>query len=359
MGEPDGFQPQQVGYDEYLGILSVSSEFSQGLDARLVPNLVLKPERMAALKKVSRSAITAGKRGELAQVLEPIDSIEALAQIDQKFANFSEDFIRRSVKAQKPFYLIHSFSRVHNDNYPAKGYAGKSPAGFPYKDAVVEVDDIVGRLMQTLKDTGQLDNTLVFFTSDNGPSDDLLPDSGYTPFRGGKGSTWEGGVRVPGIAFWPGMISAGRQSDGLFDLMDLFNTSLAVTGNSAKVPKDRYIDGIDQSSFLLSDQGVSNRESVYMYAERQLMAIRWEEFKVHLKVFDVKRAGANLDESLVSSTGMSPWVYNLYVDPKEQVSTGHRNFEWGLPRVVGIAGRHLATFQKYPAKDLGLAKPVQ
>ncbi|MBC2688826.1 arylsulfatase [Pseudomonas kielensis] len=359
LGEPDGFQPQQVGYDEYLGILSVSSEFSQGLDARLVPNLVLKPERMAALKKVSRSAITAGKRGELAQVLEPIDSIEALAQIDQKFANFSEDFIRRSVKAQKPFYLIHSFSRVHNDNYPAKGYAGKSPAGFPYKDAVVEVDDIVGRLMQTLKDTGQLDNTLVFFTSDNGPSDDLLPDSGYTPFRGGKGSTWEGGVRVPGIAYWPGMISAGRQSDGLFDLMDLFNTSLAVTGNSAKVPKDRYIDGIDQSSFLLSDQGVSNRESVYMYAERQLMAIRWEEFKVHLKVFDVKRAGANLDESLVSSTGMSPWVYNLYVDPKEQVSTGHRNFEWGLPRVVGIAGRHLATFQKYPAKDLGLAKPVQ
>lgn len=359
LGELEGFQPQQVGYDEYFGILSVSSEFSQGLDARLVPNLVLNPQRMAALNKVSRSAITAGNRGESARVVEPIDSIEALAEIDQKFAGFSEDFIRRSVKEQKPFYLVHAFSRVHNDNYPAKGYAGKSPAGYPYKDAVVEVDDIVGRLMKTLKDTGQLDNTLVFFTSDNGPSDDLLPDSGYTPFRGAKGTTWEGGVRVPGIVYWPGMVSAGRQSDGLFDLMDLFNTSLAITGNTRKIPTDRYIDGIDQSSFLLNEQGLSNRQSVFMYAERQLMAIRWEEFKVHLKVFDVKRAGANIDEALISSTGLSPWVYNLYVDPKEQVSTGHRNFEWGLPRVIAIAGRHLASFQKYPPKDLGLAKPVQ
>ncbi|MNO67067.1 hypothetical protein D3C76_578700 [compost metagenome] len=96
-----------------------------------------------------------------------------------------------------------------------------------------------------------------------------------------------------------------------------------------------------------------------MYAERQFMAMRWEEFKVHFKIFDVKHPGANIDESLVTSTGMSPWVYNLYVDPKEQTSTGHRNFEWGLPRILSQAGRHLATFQKYPPKDLGLAKPVQ
>ncbi|MCY1403744.1 choline-sulfatase [compost metagenome] len=359
LGEPDGFQPQQVGYDEYYGILSVASEFSQALDARMVPNLVLRPERMAALKQVSRSAITSGKRGELAKVAEPIDSIEALAEIDQKFADFSDDFIRRSAKASKPFYLVHAFSRVHNDNYPAKGYAGKSPAGFPYKDAVVEVDDIVGRLMQTLKDTGQLDNTLVFFTSDNGPSEDLLPDGGYTPFRGGKGTTWEGGVRVPGIAYWPGMVPAGQESDGLFDLMDLFNTSLAVAGRADKIPADRYIDGVDQTSFLLADAGKSNRDAVFMYAERQFMAMRWEEFKVHFKIFDVKHPGANIDESLVTSTGMSPWVYNLYVDPKEQTSTGHRNFEWGLPRILSQAGRHLATFQKYPPKDLGLAKPVQ
>ncbi len=359
LGEPDGFQPQQVGYDEYYGILSVASEFSQGLDARLVPNLVLRPERMAALNKVSRSAITSGKRGEVAKVAEPIDSIESLAEIDQKFASFSEDFIRRNAKANKPFYLVHAFSRVHNDNYPAKGYAGKSPAGFPYKDAVVEVDDIVGRLMQTLKDTGQLDNTLVFFTSDNGPAEDLAPDGGYTPFRGGKGTTWEGGVRVPGIAYWPGMIQAGRQSDGLFDLMDLFNTSLAVAGSADKIPGDRYIDGIDQSSFLLNDAGQSNRETVFMYSERQLMALRWNEFKVHLKVFDVKQTGANIDESTISGTGLSPWVYNLYTDPKEARSTGHRNFEWGLPRIVGLAGRHLASLQKYPPKDLGLAKPVQ
>lgn len=359
LGEPDGFQPQQVGYDEYLGILSVASEISQALNPHLVPNLVLRPERMAALNKVSLRAITGGKRGEPAKVVEKIDTLEKFAEIDQRFADFSDDFIRREAKANKPFYLVHSFSRVHNDNYPAKGYAGKSPAGFPYKDAVVEVDDIVGRLMKTLKDTGQLENTLVFFTSDNGPSEDLAPDGGYTPFRGGKGTTWEGGVRVPGIAYWPGIIKAGRESDGLFDLMDLFNTSLAVAGAGDRIPSDRYIDGVDQSSFLLADDGKSNREAVFLFSEKQLMAVRWQEFKVHLKVFDVKQPGSSIDESLISSTGLSPWVYNLYNDPKEVRSTGHKNFEWGLPRILNLATRELVSFQKFPPKDLGLAKPGQ
>lgn len=147
--------------------------------------------------------------------------------------------------------------RVHNDSYPAEGYAGKSPAGFPYKDAILEVDDIVARLIDVLEETGELENTFIFLTSDNGANEDLFPDNGFQPWRGGKGTTWEGGVRVPGIAYWPGMIAPGRQSDGLFDLTDFFNTSLALAGVSDSIPSERFIDGIDQSSFLLADDGKS------------------------------------------------------------------------------------------------------
>lgn len=357
LGEADGYQPQQVGYDEYFGILSVVSEYTQGLDTRRYPELIHNSARKVALDKVSEPAVTTAHKGEPSKVVTRLDSLEKVAEIDQQFAAYSEDFIHRAVQAKKPFYLVHAFSRVHNDNFPAKAFAGKSPAATPYKDAVIEVDDIVGRLMKKLTDEGIADNTLVFFTSDNGANEDAWPDAGFQPWRGGKGTTWEGGVRVPGIAYWPGMIKPGRESDGLFDLMDLFNTSVSLGG--ASLPTDRYIDGVDQTSFLLADNGQSNREAVFMYSERNLMAVRWEEYKVHFKVFQTSVPGSNIDESTLVSTGLSPWVYNLYLDPKEQKSVGHRTFEWGLPRIIGLVGGHMTTYRKYPMKDLGLAKPVQ
>ena len=86
------------------------------------------------------------------------------------------------------------------------------------------------------------------------------PDAAFTPFRCAKGSTWEGGVRVPGILHWPGMIEPGRQSDGLFDFNDILPTLLGLAGESARLPSDRYIDGVDQSSFLLAPEGLSNRK---------------------------------------------------------------------------------------------------
>lgn len=359
LGEADGSYPHQVGYDEYYGILSVISDFSQHFDKRLYPDLVLNPDRMAELRKVSEPTITKGVKNGSLQVADEITSLEELGEIDQRFADFSEDFIRRNVKDKKPFYLVHSFARLHNDTYPAKGYEGKSPAKFPYRDAMLEVDDICARIIKILEETGQSENTLVFFTSDNGANEDLFPDSGHQPFNGGKGSTWEGGVRVPGIAYWPGTISPGQVSEGLFDLCDLFNTSLGIARISDKIQSENYIDGIDQSSFLIAENGESKRDAVFIYAENALMAVRWLEYKVHFKVFQNQVPRRNLDQSTVQELGMSPWVYNLYVDPKEQASTGHSRFEWGLPQIVKRAARHESTFINYPRKDIGLRKPGQ
>ena len=164
---------------------------------------------MKIFKSLSEyNGIVEGKKGGDLKVAYQLATPQQMGNVDQDFANFSVDFIKRATEAKKPFYLIHAFAKVHFDNYPGDGYQGRSAAKLPYRDAVVEVDDIVGRLMKTLEETGQADNTLVFFTSDNGPEEDSYPDSGFTPFRAGKGTTWEGGVRVPAIAYWPGMIKA-------------------------------------------------------------------------------------------------------------------------------------------------------
>ncbi len=356
VGEPEGTRPHEVGYDEYLGILAVNSEITQSLDERLYPDLVLRPERLAALRKLVLPVVTAGEKGKPARTVKEFKTIDEVGNSDQMFADYSVDFIKRSVTEKKPFYLVHAFSKVHNDNYPATGYKGKSPAGFPYKDAIVEVDDIVGRLMTTLKETEQLGNTFVFFTSDNGANEDTWPDGGYNPWRGGKGTTWEGGVRVPGIAYWPGMIAPRPASDGLFDLMDLFNTSLAIAGETKRISDKRYIDGIDQTGFLLADNGESARQCVVMYSEKEVTAIRWMEYKVHTKVYQSATAMKNLDESVLSKA-VWPWVYNLYMDPKEQRSTGHRYFEWGLTAVVSMLNDHAGTYAKFPMKSLGLELP--
>jgi arylsulfatase A-like enzyme len=357
LGEAEGTRPHEVGYEEYLGILGVASEMTQAIDARIYPDLVLRPDRLNALRKLAKPEVTSGKKGSPAAVVKEIKTPEEMSTIDQMFADYSVDFIKKSAGDQKPFYLVHAFSRLHNDNYPAPGYAGKSPAGFPYRDAVVEVDDIVGRLIETLKQVGQLENTLVFFTSDNGGNEDVWPDSGFQPWRGGKGTTWEGGVRVPAIAYWPGMIAPRAASDGLFDLMDLFNTSLSIAGVADRISDKRYIDGVDQTGFLLADDGQSVRQTVFMYGGGSMVAMRWKEYKIHTSVYLTQQPMRNLDESVLTGTGDWPWVYNLYMDPKEQRSTGHRYFEWGFAAVSPMMRVHLGTFMKYPRKSLGLEVP--
>jgi arylsulfatase len=208
--------------------------------------------------------------------------------------------------------------------------------------------------MATLQETGQADNTFVFFASDNGPEEDSYPDSGFTPFRAGKGTTWEGGVRIPGIAYWPGVIKPGRVSDGLFDLMDLFNTSLALGGIEDKIPPERYIDGIDQTSFLLSDDGASNRQAVFSYNQADFSGLRWGEFKAYFKVQLADQPFSNISMSTYVPVGVSPWVFDLYRDPKERLTRSNSDYEWAYGAILQLQSAHAATFVKYPKKDIGL-----
>jgi arylsulfatase len=355
IGEGEGMQPHQVGYDEFHGFLSVVSEYTQYMDAAKYPQLMLNPDRLKTFKSLSEyNAIVEGKKGSTLKVLYPLDTPKQMGNVDQDFAAWSIDFIKRAAQANKPFYLMHAFAKVHFDNYPGDGFRGRSPSKLPYKDAVVEVDDIVGRLIQTLKDTGQEQNTLVIFTSDNGPEEDAYPDSGFTPFRGGKGTTWEGGVRVPFVAYWPGVIKGGRVSDGLFDLMDLFNTSLAIGGITSKIPTERYIDGVNQVGFLLADGGETARQAVFSYNQADFSAVRWGEFKAYFAVQLFDQPFSNISMSTFVPIGVSPWVFDVYRDPKERLTRSNSDYEWVYGPILQVQGAHAATFKKYPKKDIGL-----
>lgn len=354
IGEAEGMRPQDIGFDEYYGYYPAQKELSQAHDKRRYPDLALNPERLEMLRKTGASeALIHGFKGGVTEEVALVDSIEAMAEGDRLLKEFTVKKIKELAQDGKPFFLEHAFMKVHTDNFPSKAFEGKSKSKYQFKDSLVEVDAYMGEIVQALDDAGVLENTFIFVTSDNGPQLDGWPDAGYTPFRGAKGSAWEGGVRIPGIAYWKNMISPGRESDELFDLMDLFNTSLRLAGATDKIPTDRYIDGIDQTSFLLIDDGHSNREKVYIWMGTTLAAMRMYEYKIHIKVLQTHAQWLNIDMATISDIGLAPWLFNLYIDPKEEYPVGHRMSAW-LASMTAELKAHAATFRKYPPKDIGL-----
>jgi arylsulfatase len=354
VGEAEGMRPQDVGFDEYFGYYTTQKEMSQVHDPRRYPDLALDPEKRARYEEAATSnALIHGFKGGETTEISHIESTHDVAIADQILADFTVRRIAELAKQDKPFFLEHCFIKVHCDNFANPEFEGASASKYPYKDAVVEVDMHVGSIIDALEEAGVLEETFVFLTSDNGPQMDGWPDAGYTPFRGAKGTTFEGGVRVPGIAYWKGMITPGRESDGVFDLMDLFNTSLTLAGQSDVLPDDRYYDGIDQTSFLLQDEGRSNRECVFFWWGSKFMALRMREYKLHTAVVQPASTHMYIDMATLQSTGLGGWLFNLYIDPKEEQAVGHRLNPW-LASLGAEVKAHAATLRKYPPKDIGL-----
>jgi arylsulfatase A-like enzyme len=353
MGENQGSQPQNVGFDDFRGFLSVSDMYTEWRDPHYNPEVALSPARTQYMERLpfDKDDVHATKGGRLESV--GLIDTETIKNLDQNWAGYAEDFLHRAAGQPKPFFLYYAPRGCHFDSYPNETYAGKSPARTTYSDCIVEMDDIFGRVLRTLRDTGQLENTLVFFTSDNGPEQEV-PPYGRTPFRGGKGSTWEGGVRVPTFAYWPGMI-VPRRSDGVFDLADLFPTSLAVAGKGGAaagklVPANRYIDGIDQLSFMLGESGETNRRSVIYFLNDQLSATRIDEFKYFVvaqvpNAFTTRGQQGGFTGSIQNGAGAM--MFNLYTNPQEDDSVGIRHIPMTLPLQTELE-RYKGVLKKFP-----------
>ncbi len=351
LGENSESQPHNVGFDDFYGFLSVSDMYTEWRDPYFFPEIVYNKARTQWIENqpFNKCFVHAAKGGALENVEEV--TIPVLSLLDDKWATYSIDFLRRMAGGQRPWFLYHCTRGAHFDNYPHERFLGTSPAKHPYKDTLVELDDIVGRLVNVLRETGQLENTLIFISSDNGPEMETWPDAAYTPFRCAKGSTWEGGQRVPAVLHWPGMIDPGRASDGLFSQMDLFPTMLTLASANERVPADRYIDGVDQTSFLLAPDGPSNRKYQYYWLGRTFSALRVGEYKFMVASIsdgdhDVLNPGGFTGVSQRYPYGR---LYNLYLDPKETRSYLIRKLAY-LESFQSGMRNHLATFKKYPPK---------
>ncbi len=355
MGENEGSQPQNVGFDDFRGFLSVSDMYTEWRDPHYNPEVALSPQRTQFMQRLpfDKDDVHAVKGGTIEKVQEI--NLETIKNLDREWAKYGENFLRKMAKSDKPFFLYYNTRGCHFDNYPNEYYAGRSPSRTTYGDCMIEMDDIFGKLVNALKETGQLENTLIVLSSDNGPEQEVAP-YGHTPFRGGKGSTWEGGVRVPTFVYWPGMIQP-RKSDGLFDLADLFNTFISLAGKPGAelgklLPPDRYTDGIDQVSFLLGNQGESNRRSVIHYWNTQLSAIRMDEFKA-LRLAQLPNSLTQRGEMGGFTGTVAPTagavIFNLYTNPQEDESVGIRHIPMALPFDAEIQ-RYLEVMKKYPSK---------
>lgn len=354
IGENEGSQPQNVGFDDFRGFLSVSDMYTEWRDPDFNPEMALSPSRRKWVENIpfDKHEVHAVKGGKIERIRE-ID-LNVIKDLDQGWATYGDAFIRKQKDSSKPWFLYYGTRGCHMDNYPNEKYAGRSPARTTYSDCIVEMDDVFGRLMKALEETGQAENTLVLFTSDNGPEAEI-PPYGRTAFRGAKGSTWEGGVRVPTFVYWKGLIKP-RKSEGLFDLADIFNTALSLAGKPGAeagklVPSKRYVDGIDQASFLVADDGQSNRRSILYFLNEKFAAVRTDEFKFHawiqLPTVATQRGQQGGITGVIEKANL---MFNLYTNPQEDDSIAVRHIPAGMG-VISEIDRYAAVLEKFPANE--------
>jgi arylsulfatase A len=260
---------------------------------------------------------------------EPIDRDNQI----RRYTDEASAFIRKH--RDKPFFLYFAHAMPHTPLAASNAFRGKSKRG-PFGDAVEEIDWSVGQILDTLRELKLDERTLVVFTSDNGPWHARGENGGSaTPLRGGKGSTYEGGVREPCIMWWPGTIPADSVCRQVAATMDFLPTFAALAG--AKLPTNRTIDGHDIRPLLTDDKAKSPWTALYYYFGNELHAVRSGPWKLraknHLLNENIYRRDARAEVSI------PPALYNLHRDPGEQKSVldDHPNITKRLQKLLDQA----------------------
>jgi len=243
---------------------------------------------------------------------------------EEELLERSLDFIDRAVKADKPFFLWHNPTRMHVFTRLSPKWENKSGYGL-YADGMMELDDVVGQLLKKLDDKGIADNTIVMFTTDNGAEIMTWPDGGNTPFHGEKGTTWEGGMRVPALARWAGVIKPGTIVNDIMSQEDWLPTFMAAVGDPAikeKLKKGlkvgdktfkNHLDGYNFMPFFKGEQAKGPRRAIFYFDDNaSLNAVRVDNWKIHFKIME-----GNLAEATLKPLNM-PQVINLRQDPFER-----------------------------------------
>jgi len=293
LGDQPEFLPTRQGFDHYLGIPYSNDMLKKSAETKVPVVPLLRDEQIAELMD-----------GEGQRRLVELYTKEAI------------EFIGRN--KDKPFFLYYAHNAVHTPIYPGKAFAGKSQNG-RFGDWVEEVDWSVGQVLDTLRAQGLDKDTIVVFTSDNGPWLTKGADGGSAgPLRGGKGSTWEGGVRVPTLAWWPGRIPAGSVNDAVAATIDLLPTFVSLAGGT--VPATPVIDGRDITPILLGQSKESSREAHYYFGGYNLQAVRQGRWKLAIAA---QPEGNNIKKGPKTGDGLRLYDLDAEIGEQTDVAAQH------------------------------------
>ncbi len=362
LGDRDEYLPTNHGFDEFYGNL-------YHLNAEEEPERPYWPkDDPRFLKNYNpRGVIHSFADGKIEDT-GPL-TVKRMETIDDETTKACIDFITKQKNANTPFFAWMNFTRMHIFTHVRPEYRGKSGMpGNEYADGMWEMDQNVGKLLKTLDDLGITENTIVVFTTDNGPNMFTWPDAAVSPFRSEKDSNWEGAFRVPAMVRWPNHIKAGMISTELFSGLDWFPTLVAAAGDTTVkerllkgwAPKGGgttfrdHLDGFNQLPYLTGQEAHSARHEFYYFDDDgDLVAMRFDNWKF---VFCEQRAPGELNIWANPFTCLRlPKMYNLRMDPYEHADiSGSMYDQWRtenaylIPDAVIRSAAFLQTFVAYP-----------
>jgi len=334
LGDRDEFLPTKHGFDEFYGNL-------YHLNAEEEPERPYYPKDDKEFVRTNspRGVLKASADGKI----EDTGSLnrKRMETIDDETTAAAIDFIDRQAKAGKPFFTWMNTTRMHAFTHVRESMQGQSGMpGNEYADGMIEHDGDVGKLLKALDNLGITDNTIVVYTTDNGPNQWSWPDAATTPFRSEKDTNWEGAFRVPALVRWPGHIKAGEISNQMISGLDWFPTLVAAAGDpdiKDKLAKGSsiggnqfkvHLDGYNQLPYLTGKEDKSARHDFYYFNDDGLVvAYRWDDWKL---VFSEQRApGGFVVWSNPFTSLRVPKVFNLRMDPYERADVvSDQYYDW-------------------------------
>jgi len=316
LGDRDKHLPTNHGFDEFFGNL-------YHLNAEEEPETYYYPKDPEFRKKFGpRGVIHSYSDGRIEDT-GPLTR-KRMETVDEEFHAAAMDFVDRAHAAKKPFFLWYNSTRMHVWTRLQKKTQGRTGIGL-YPDGMAEHDDMVGKVLAKLDELGIADNTIVIYSTDNGAETFTWPDGGITPFYGEKGTTWEGGFRVPCLVRWPGVIKPGTISNEIMSQEDWLPTLLAAAGEPDIVEKVKrghaandktfkvHLDGYNFLPFFRGEVKESPRKSIIYFSQGgELNAVRYQDWKVNFA--SIK---GNIATGTREVTGW-PMIVNLRADPYEK-----------------------------------------
>jgi arylsulfatase len=316
LGDRDKHLPTNHGFDEFFGNL-------YHLNAEEEPETYYYPKDPEFHEKYGPRGVIHSHADGRVEDTGPLTR-KRMETVDEEFQSAAEDFMERAHAADKPFFVWLSATRMHVWTRLKPESRGRTGIGL-YPDGMVEHDDAVGRALAKLDELGIADNTIVIYSTDNGAETFTWPDGGITPFTGEKGTTWEGGMRVPMLVRWPGVIEPGTVYNDIISQEDWMPTLLAAAGEPDIVEKLKagheangktwkiHPDGYNFMPYFKGEVDEGPREEILYFSQGgDLNAIRVDDWKIHFATID-----GNIATGVRRVAGW-PLLINLRADPYEK-----------------------------------------